>query len=279
MITQGEDVEIHALKKQGWSVSAIARHTGRDRKTVRAYLNGDRVAGVRAKPDGEVDPFDLVEPYVRQRLSDDPHLRATVLFREVQNREPHRVDRRCRPDPGNRLRRAGLRHRHVGPAPENQAQTHRRSRQELRHRRLRRRRPRSRVHAPCRVEPDEPSLGDRWPHHPPRLQSRVAADPQTRRGTIRLDRDHRRWTQAPIHRTRPQPGLVQDRSRGLRPDQDLLPRRRWGLNPGWRAPARLSAPIATGTDAARGDHNKLIKTPPKPAPSPRPPNSSFFAPC
>jgi Mu transposase, C-terminal domain len=40
---------------------------------------------VRAKPDGEVDPFDLVEPYVRQRLSDDPHLRATVLFREVQN--------------------------------------------------------------------------------------------------------------------------------------------------------------------------------------------------
>lgn len=42
MITQGEDVEIHALQKQGWSLSAIARHVGRDRKTVRAYLNGDR---------------------------------------------------------------------------------------------------------------------------------------------------------------------------------------------------------------------------------------------
>ncbi len=84
MITQGEDVEIHALHKQGWSVAAIARHVGRDRKTVRAHLNRDRVAGVRARPDGDVDPFDAIEPYVRQRLSDDPHLRATLLFREVQ---------------------------------------------------------------------------------------------------------------------------------------------------------------------------------------------------
>ena len=84
MITQGEDVEIHALQKQGWSISAIARHVGRDRKTVRAHLNGDREAGVRARPDGEVDPFDVIEPYVRQRLMDDPHLRATVLFREVK---------------------------------------------------------------------------------------------------------------------------------------------------------------------------------------------------
>ena len=51
MITQGADVEIHALQKQGWSLSAIARHVGHDRKTVRDYLNGvgvhviHRVAG------------------------------------------------------------------------------------------------------------------------------------------------------------------------------------------------------------------------------------------
>lgn len=88
MITQGEDVEIHALKKQGWSIAAIARHVGRDRKTVRAHLNGDRVAGVRARPGGEVDPFDLIEPYVRQRLADDRHLRLTVLFGEVQALPP-----------------------------------------------------------------------------------------------------------------------------------------------------------------------------------------------
>ncbi len=36
MMSQGEDVEIHALRQQGWSISAIARHVGRDRKTVRA---------------------------------------------------------------------------------------------------------------------------------------------------------------------------------------------------------------------------------------------------
>ncbi len=37
MLTQEDDVEIHALARRGWSVSAIARHTGRDRKTVRKY--------------------------------------------------------------------------------------------------------------------------------------------------------------------------------------------------------------------------------------------------
>jgi len=38
MLTQEEDVEIHALAKRGWTISEIARHMGRDRKTVRAYL-------------------------------------------------------------------------------------------------------------------------------------------------------------------------------------------------------------------------------------------------
>ena len=81
MLTQEEDVEIHALRKQGWSISAIARHTGRDRKTVRAYLTGDRQAGVRVP--AAPDLFDRVEPYVRQRLADDRHVWATVLFDEI----------------------------------------------------------------------------------------------------------------------------------------------------------------------------------------------------
>ena len=82
MITEGEDVEIYALKNQGWSISAIARHVGRDRKTVRAYLDSDGRVGVRASE--AVDRFDRIESYVRQRLADDPHLRATVLFAEVE---------------------------------------------------------------------------------------------------------------------------------------------------------------------------------------------------
>ncbi len=40
MLTQEDDVEIYALAKRRWSISAIARHTGRDRKTVRRYLAG-----------------------------------------------------------------------------------------------------------------------------------------------------------------------------------------------------------------------------------------------
>ena len=81
MLTPEEDMEITSLRKRGWSISAIARHTGRDRKTVRAYLYGERESGVRAR--SEPDSFDRFEPYVRQRLVDDPHVRATVLFDEV----------------------------------------------------------------------------------------------------------------------------------------------------------------------------------------------------
>ena len=82
MLTQEEDVEIHALRKQGWKIAAIARHVGHDRKTVRAYLNGERQAGVREP--SEPDPFDRFEPYVRQRLSDDHGLWASTLFDEVK---------------------------------------------------------------------------------------------------------------------------------------------------------------------------------------------------
>ena len=32
MLVQEECVEVHALKRRGWSISAIARHLGRDRK-------------------------------------------------------------------------------------------------------------------------------------------------------------------------------------------------------------------------------------------------------
>lgn len=58
MLTQGEDVEVHALWQRGWTISAIARHLGRDPKTIRGYLSGERVPGRRAssRPDPLV-PF------------------------------------------------------------------------------------------------------------------------------------------------------------------------------------------------------------------------------
>ncbi|MFE4630054.1 transposase [Streptomyces mirabilis] len=80
MFTWEEDVDAHALRRQGWSISAIARHLGHDRKTIRAYLNGERVSGYRRQSPDAFTPF---LEYCRQRLSDDPHLWATTLFEEV----------------------------------------------------------------------------------------------------------------------------------------------------------------------------------------------------
>ena len=55
MLTQEDDVEIHALARRGWSVSAIARHTGRDRKTIAKYLAGNGPdAGAGAELSGAV---------------------------------------------------------------------------------------------------------------------------------------------------------------------------------------------------------------------------------
>ncbi len=81
MLTQGESVEAHALRERGWSVSAIARHLGRDRKTVRAYLSGEREPG-RRRPAGP-DRFAPFGEYCRIRFGDDRHLWATALFEEV----------------------------------------------------------------------------------------------------------------------------------------------------------------------------------------------------
>jgi hypothetical protein len=56
MLSLEEDVEAHALRAQGWSVSAIARHLG---------------------------PFEPFVGYCRARLADDPHLWASTLLDEI----------------------------------------------------------------------------------------------------------------------------------------------------------------------------------------------------
>lgn len=81
MLSEEEHVEAAALKRRGWSVSAIARHLGRDRKTVRAYLQGEREPG-RRRP-AVPDAFAPFQPYVRERLEEDPHLWATALHDEL----------------------------------------------------------------------------------------------------------------------------------------------------------------------------------------------------
>jgi transposase len=79
MLTQEEDVEVHALRGRGWSISAIARHTGRDRKTVSACLA--RPAGAeRERAPSVLEPF---REYLEARFGDDPHVLASVLYREL----------------------------------------------------------------------------------------------------------------------------------------------------------------------------------------------------
>jgi len=78
MLTEEDDVEIHALARRGWSVSAIARHTGRDRKTVSKYLAGP--AAPREPAPSCLQPF---REYLVARFVDDAHVDGTVLHREV----------------------------------------------------------------------------------------------------------------------------------------------------------------------------------------------------
>jgi transposase len=78
MLTEEDDVEINALWARGWSVSAISRHTGRDRKTVSKYLAAPRP--VRSPAPSCLEPY---RAYIAARFDDDPHLEATVLHREL----------------------------------------------------------------------------------------------------------------------------------------------------------------------------------------------------
>ncbi|MEV7182440.1 IS21 family transposase [Kitasatospora sp. NPDC093679] len=80
MLTREEYAEARRLYGEGWSLSAIARSLGRDRKTLRSYLLGGRTPGVRNSPQ---DTFGQFAPYCRDRLRDDPHLEATVLLKEI----------------------------------------------------------------------------------------------------------------------------------------------------------------------------------------------------
>ena len=81
MLTWEEELEAEALFKRGWTISAIARHLGRDRKTIRAYVSGERVPGVRRRSTPQV--FEPFAGYVSQRLADDRHVWASTLFDEV----------------------------------------------------------------------------------------------------------------------------------------------------------------------------------------------------
>jgi transposase len=75
---------IHDLKKQGLSLTAIARKVGCDRKTVRKYLERgleEPAYGPRQPRDRLGDPY---ESYLRERVLTFPELSGARLLREIR---------------------------------------------------------------------------------------------------------------------------------------------------------------------------------------------------
>lgn len=84
LVTLGEVVMILDLRREGMSISAIARRVGLDRKTVRRYIDRGLeppAYGPRERRETKVKRF---ERYIGERLAAFPELTATRLLREVR---------------------------------------------------------------------------------------------------------------------------------------------------------------------------------------------------
>ena len=79
-----EIVLIHDLKKQGLSVSAIARKTGCDRKTVRKYLALGLEAPVYGPRQPRARAIEPYERYLHERVQAFPDLSGARLLREIR---------------------------------------------------------------------------------------------------------------------------------------------------------------------------------------------------
>ncbi len=135
--------------------------------------------------------------------------RQALLRRASVDGTPQRSAGPYRADRSERLRRGRRpRSRCWGGSPQRDDAGPSR-RQGLRHRWVRRRCSATLGITP-HVAPNttRPALHDRRAHPPPRRPCRESTDPQTDRRTLRLDQDHRRRPQAPLHRPTTQPSLV-----------------------------------------------------------------------
>jgi len=84
VVTLGEIVLIHDLKRQGLTVSAIARKVGLDRKTVRRHLARGMeppAYGPRPPRQRQLAPY---EAYLRERIAAWPELTGKRLLRELR---------------------------------------------------------------------------------------------------------------------------------------------------------------------------------------------------
>ena len=79
-----EIVLIHDLKKQGLSISAIARKVGSDRKTVRKYLDRGLEAPVYGPRQPRARVVEPYERYLQERVQAFPDLSGARLLREIR---------------------------------------------------------------------------------------------------------------------------------------------------------------------------------------------------
>jgi len=75
---------IHDLKKQGLSLTSIARKVGCDRKTVRKYLERGLVGPTYGPRQPRDRLLDLFESYLRERVLTFPDLAGARLLREIR---------------------------------------------------------------------------------------------------------------------------------------------------------------------------------------------------
>lgn len=73
---------IRELKQKGWTISAIARETGFDRKTIRKHLKAEATpySEKRAKRGSKLDPF---KPYLLERIKEGT-TNCAVLIEEIR---------------------------------------------------------------------------------------------------------------------------------------------------------------------------------------------------
>ncbi|MFD7477809.1 hypothetical protein ACFV8Z_38310 [Streptomyces sp. NPDC059837] len=74
--------EIHRLREATWTISAIARRFGLDRKTVRRYLTTDLDVLIASARDRRPHQLDSYRPYLQQRFAHGC-TNATQLYREI----------------------------------------------------------------------------------------------------------------------------------------------------------------------------------------------------
>jgi transposase len=87
MVQLGELMMILDLHRQGLSITAIARRTGRDPKTVRKYIaRGLEPPAYGPRQPGRPSKLAPYLDYLRERIAAFPQLTATRLTRELRER-------------------------------------------------------------------------------------------------------------------------------------------------------------------------------------------------